>query len=117
MSKLRVSDALIRLLMCLLSLWQFYADANEAESWLNERLALVGTNDYGVDEPSAQALLHRHKDLEGEINAYTGDIQSLNTQADKLIKAGISTLEVPFFSFLVRGRYCVMACCWCQCRI
>ncbi|KAF6212345.1 hypothetical protein GE061_012867 [Apolygus lucorum] len=74
--------------------YQFYADANEAESWLNERLALVGTNDYGVDEPSAQALLQRHKDLEGEVNAYTGDIQSLNTQADELIKAGISTLEL-----------------------
>lgn len=74
--------------------YQFYADANEAESWLNERLALTGTNDYGVDEPSAQALLQRHKDLEGEINAYTGDIQSLNTQADKLIRAGISTIEL-----------------------
>ncbi|BET01245.1 Spectrin [Nesidiocoris tenuis] len=74
--------------------YQFYADANEAESWLNERLALVRTNDYGVDEPSAQALLSRHKDLEGEINAYTGDIQSLNGQADKLVKAGISTLEL-----------------------
>ncbi|CAB0012674.1 unnamed protein product [Nesidiocoris tenuis] len=77
--------------------YQFYADANEAESWLNERLALVRTNDYGVDEPSAQALLSRHKDLEGEINAYTGDIQSLNGQADKLVKAGISTLEVSQF--------------------
>ncbi|XP_066903176.1 spectrin beta chain, erythrocytic isoform X2 [Halyomorpha halys] len=74
--------------------YQFYADANEAESWLNECLALVGTNDYGVDEPSAQALLQRHKDLEGEINAYAGDIQSLNTQAEKLIQAGISTLEL-----------------------
>ena len=61
---------------------------------MNECLALVGTNDYGVDEPSAQALLQRHKDLEGEINAYTGDIQSLNTQAEKLIQDGISTLEV-----------------------
>lgn len=57
-------------------------------------MALVGTNDYGVDEPSAQALLQRHRDLEGEINAYTGDIQSLNSQAEKLIKAGISTIEV-----------------------
>ncbi|XP_073969406.1 spectrin beta chain, non-erythrocytic 5 kst isoform X2 [Rhodnius prolixus] len=74
--------------------YQFYADANEAESWLNERMALVGTNDYGVDEPSAQALLQRHRDLEGEINAYTGDIQSLNSQAEKLIKAGISTIEL-----------------------
>ncbi|KAL1131759.1 hypothetical protein AAG570_011372 [Ranatra chinensis] len=74
--------------------YQFYTDANEAESWLNEKLALAGSNDYGEDEPSAQALLQRHKDLEGEINAYKGDIQSLNSQAEKLIQAGISTLEL-----------------------
>lgn len=57
-------------------------------------MALVTSNDYGLDEPSAQALLQRHRDLQGELNAYSGDIQSLNSQADKLIKAGISTLEV-----------------------
>lgn len=57
--------------------YQFHADANEADSWLNEKLALVKSSDYGVDEPSAQALLQRHKDLEGEINAYNGDIQGI----------------------------------------
>ncbi|XP_044739331.1 spectrin beta chain, non-erythrocytic 1 isoform X2 [Chrysoperla carnea] len=74
--------------------YQFYTDANEADSWLNEKMALVTSNDYGLDEPSAQALLQRHRDLQGELNAYSGDIQSLNSQADKLIKAGISTLEL-----------------------
>ncbi|KAK2588759.1 hypothetical protein KPH14_001641 [Odynerus spinipes] len=74
--------------------FQFYADANEADSWMNEKMALVASEDYGVDEPSAQALLQRHKDLEGELNAYRGDVQSLNVQAEKLIKSGISTLEL-----------------------
>ncbi|XP_015599750.1 spectrin beta chain, non-erythrocytic 1 isoform X3 [Cephus cinctus] len=74
--------------------FQFYTDANEADSWMNEKMALVASEDYGVDEPSAQALLQRHKDLQGELNAYKGDVQSLNTQAEKLIKAGISTLEL-----------------------
>ncbi|XP_050460702.1 spectrin beta chain, non-erythrocytic 5 isoform X2 [Cataglyphis hispanica] len=74
--------------------FQFYADANEADSWMNEKMALVASEDYGVDEPSAQALLQRHKDLEGELNAYRGDVQSLNAQAEKLIKSGISTLEL-----------------------
>nr|CAD7256489.1 unnamed protein product [Timema shepardi] len=72
----------------------FYTDANEAESWLNEKMALVASADYGEDEPSAQALLQRHRDLAGEIHAYKGDIHSLNSQAEKLIKAGISTLEL-----------------------
>lgn len=72
----------------------FYTDANEADSWLHEKLALVTSKDYGVDEPSAQALLQRHRDLQGELNAYSGDIMNLNQQADKLIKAGICTLEL-----------------------
>lgn len=74
--------------------YQFYTDANETDSWLNEKMALVASEDYGVDEPSAQALLQRHRDLQGELNAYSGDILNLNQQADKLIKAGICTLEL-----------------------
>ncbi|XP_054271663.1 spectrin alpha chain, non-erythrocytic 1 isoform X2 [Macrosteles quadrilineatus] len=74
--------------------FQFYADANEAESWLNERLALVTSGDCGEDEPSAQSLLQRHRDLQGELKAYSGDIQSLNTQAEQLVTAGISTLKL-----------------------
>lgn len=74
--------------------YQFYTDANETDSWLNEKMALVASDDYGVDEPSAQALLQRHRDLQGELNAYSGDILNLNQQADKLIKSGICTLEL-----------------------
>lgn len=74
--------------------YQFYTDANEAESWLNEKMSLMASTDYGVDEPSAQALLQRHRDLQGELNAYSGDILTLKQQADKLLKAGISNLEL-----------------------
>jgi spectrin beta len=75
---------------------QFYADANEAESWLKERQALVESKDLGQDEPSAQALLQRHKDLEGEMSAYQGDVDTLNAQAGALVSAGITKLEVFF---------------------
>ncbi|KAK4883333.1 hypothetical protein RN001_006652 [Aquatica leii] len=74
--------------------YQFYADANEADSWLNEKTSILTSTDYGSDEPSAQALLQRHKDLQGELNAYKGDIHSLNSQADRLIAAGISNLDL-----------------------
>ncbi|RZC41345.1 spectrin alpha chain, non-erythrocytic 1, partial [Asbolus verrucosus] len=74
--------------------YQFYADANEADSWLNEKTSILNSSDYGTDEPSAQALLQRHKDLEGELNAYKGDIHSLNAQADRLIASGISNLDL-----------------------
>ncbi|XP_059484234.1 spectrin beta chain, non-erythrocytic 2 isoform X2 [Neocloeon triangulifer] len=74
--------------------YQFYADANEAESWLKERQALVESRDLGQDEPSSQALLQRHKDLEGELSAYQGDVDTLNAQAEALLSAGITKLEL-----------------------
>lgn len=74
--------------------YQFYADANEADSFLNEKKSLLTSTDYGSDEPSGQALLQRHKDLQGELNAYRVDIQSLNNQAEKLIDSGISNLDL-----------------------
>ncbi|KAJ8962237.1 hypothetical protein NQ318_018209 [Aromia moschata] len=74
--------------------YQYYADANEADSWLNEKTSILTSSDFGTDEPSAQALLQRHRDLEGELNAYSGDIQSLNAQAERLIAANISHLDL-----------------------
>lgn len=53
---------------------------------------MVRSTDYGVDEPSAQALLARHRDLEGQIRAYEGDVQSLNSQADRLAANGVTSL-------------------------
>ncbi|XP_030753943.1 spectrin beta chain, non-erythrocytic 2 isoform X2 [Sitophilus oryzae] len=74
--------------------YQFYADANEAESWFLEKESILASKDVGTDEPSTSSLLQRHKDLEGELNSYEGDIRSLNVQANKLIEAGISNLDL-----------------------
>uniref|UniRef100_A0A2R5L953 Putative spectrin beta chain non-erythrocytic 5 isoform x6 n=1 Tax=Ornithodoros turicata TaxID=34597 RepID=A0A2R5L953_9ACAR len=74
--------------------FQYHADANEAESWMREKLPLVTSHDYGEDEPSAQALLQRHGSLESEIKAYGSDIQRLNDQADKMIKSGLASLSL-----------------------
>ena len=37
----------------MLNVLQYYADANEAESWIREKLPLVCSKDYGKDEPTA----------------------------------------------------------------
>lgn len=74
--------------------FQFYADANESESWLKEKLSLVSSSDMGNDEPSAQALLSRHKVLQGELAAYKPELNTLNTQADRLIAQGIDSIQV-----------------------
>ena len=33
---------------------QYFADANEAESWMREKEPIVGNTDYGKDEDSAE---------------------------------------------------------------
>lgn len=37
---------------------QYLADANEAESWMREKEPIVGSNDYGKDEDSAEVRIH-----------------------------------------------------------
>jgi spectrin beta len=67
-------------------LLQFYTNAKEAESWPNEMLALADLADYGEDEPSSEALLQRQCDQQGKLHAYSGDIASLNSQAEKKVQ-------------------------------
>ncbi|KAJ6217266.1 hypothetical protein RDWZM_008423 [Blomia tropicalis] len=72
--------------------FQYHADANEAESWLREKMQLARSEDYGNDEPSAISLLQRHSRLENEIKAYQHDIDRLNNQSDKMINSGVENL-------------------------
>ncbi|XP_056200822.1 spectrin beta chain, non-erythrocytic 5 [Falco biarmicus] len=77
---------------------QYFADINEANSWLRERQPLLASKDYGKDESSAEALLHRHLRLEKEIAAYSSEMRRLKEQAD--IAAGqapaaIVKMEAP----------------------
>jgi hypothetical protein len=90
-------------------LLQFYRDANEAELWLNEKMALVTSADYGKDELSAQALLQCHRDLQEELNVYSGHIASLDSQAEKLVQAGIKTLEVKRAKMCHHMEQCVVS--------
>lgn len=38
---------------------QYFADANEAESWMREKEPIVGSTDYGKDEDSAEVSVER----------------------------------------------------------
>uniref|UniRef100_A0A8C3LH89 Spectrin beta, non-erythrocytic 5 n=1 Tax=Chrysolophus pictus TaxID=9089 RepID=A0A8C3LH89_CHRPC len=60
---------------------QYFADIDEANSWLQERQPLLASKDYGKDESSAEALLHRHLRLEKEIAAYSTEMRRLKEQA------------------------------------
>lgn len=72
--------------------FQYYTDANEAESWIKEKMPLVKSEDYGKDETSAAALLLRHSRVESEIKAYENDIKRLNDQSECMIKSGLASL-------------------------
>ncbi len=61
---------------------QYFADANEAESWMREKEPVVGNTDYGKDEDSAEALLKKHEALISDIEAYGSVIDTIREQAN-----------------------------------
>ncbi|CAL1542371.1 unnamed protein product [Lymnaea stagnalis] len=77
--KIRLEDAI--------EAQQYYADANEAESWMKEKMPLVCSDDYGKDVASAQALLSRHNRLDQDIRAFNGEIKRLEELSVLMTKA------------------------------
>ena len=62
---------------------QYFADANEAESWMREKEPIVGNMDYGKDEDSAEALLKKHEAQMSDIESYRTVIDALHEQAQQ----------------------------------
>lgn len=60
---------------------QYFADANEAESWMKEKEPIVGSKDYGKDEDSTEALLKKHEALYADLEAFGNTISGLRDQA------------------------------------
>ncbi|XP_025830723.1 spectrin alpha chain isoform X3 [Agrilus planipennis] len=60
---------------------QYYADANEAESWMREKEPIVSSTDYGKDEDSSEALLKKHEALMSDLLAFGNTIEALKEQA------------------------------------
>lgn len=66
---------------------QYFADANEAESWMKEKEPMVVNEDFGKDEDSAEALLKKHEALVSDLEAFGNTIVALSQQAE-LCKVG-----------------------------
>ncbi|XP_065209601.1 spectrin alpha chain isoform X2 [Planococcus citri] len=81
---------------------QYFADANEAESWIKEKEPIVLNQDYGKDEDSAEALLKKHEALVSDLEAFGNTIQSLKEQAK-----ACKQQETP--SIDITGKECVVA--------
>ncbi|XP_050810875.1 spectrin beta chain, non-erythrocytic 5 isoform X3 [Gopherus flavomarginatus] len=83
---------------------QYFADIDEADSWLRERQPLLASKDYGKDESSAEALLHRHLRLEKEITGYCLEIRRLEEQARTVAKqAPSAVISVPMVKAQVQS--------------
>ena len=43
------------------SLSQYLSEVNDVETWINEKMQLVSSTDYGKDENASDKLLTKHK--------------------------------------------------------
>eukprot|EP00118_Oscarella_pearsei_P025242 m.307813 g.307813 ORF g.307813 m.307813 type:complete len:2422 (+) comp42859_c0_seq1:216-7481(+) len=66
-----------------LQVQQYYADANEAESWMKEKEPAATSADYGKDEDSSQALLKKHDALMADIDAYGKTVDGLKEASEE----------------------------------
>lgn len=78
---------------------QYFADANEAESWMKEKEPIVTTQDYGKDEDSSEALLKKHEALVSDLEAFGSTINGLRQQAQSC-RVSCPNLDEHMIGFL-----------------
>jgi spectrin alpha len=61
-------------------------DIDEAISWINEKDAIISTDDHGKDLASVQALQRKHDAIERDLAALTDKVNSLRHEADRIIQ-------------------------------
>jgi len=81
---------------------QYFADANEAESWMKEKEPIVCNTDYGKDEDSSEALLKKHEALVSDLEAFGNTISALREQAQSCRQQETPVIDVS-------GKECVVA--------
>lgn len=85
---------------------QYHVDANEAESWIKDKLALVSlSSDSGRNEAQAQAALKRHVRVQEEIKAYEPEMKRLQEITDILVgKRRFSAIPADMKSLVMRSQ-------------
>ncbi|XP_075723579.1 spectrin beta chain isoform X2 [Rhipicephalus microplus] len=63
---------------------QFFADADDVDTWMLDTLMLVSSDDVGRDEANVQSLLKKHKEVMEELKSYAQAIDALHAQAGAL---------------------------------
>jgi spectrin alpha len=81
---------------------QYFADANEAESWMREKMPIVSSNDWGTSEDSSEALLKKHEALVCDLEAFGNTIQALQEQSKNCRQQETPVVDIT-------GKECVVA--------
>ncbi|XP_033621593.1 spectrin alpha chain, erythrocytic 1 [Fukomys damarensis] len=77
------------------ALFQFFQDLDDEESWIEEKLLRVSSQDYGKDLQSVQNLMKKHKRLAGELVAHESAVQNVLDMAASLKdKAAVGQEEI-----------------------
>jgi spectrin beta len=69
----------------LCALLQFYAEANEAEAWLREKLPSLTSSDFGKDEDSVQSLAKKLEGVERDLSQFQHTIGKLAKLSQGLV--------------------------------
>jgi spectrin beta len=69
-------------------LLQFYAEANEAETWIREKWPLLTSNDFGKDEDSVQSLTKKLEGVMRDMSQFQHTIGRLAKLSQGLVDRG-----------------------------
>nr|XP_057947283.1 spectrin beta chain, non-erythrocytic 5-like isoform X2 [Doryrhamphus excisus] len=72
---------------------QYFADVEEANSWLSDKKPLLTSEDHGKDESSSAALLQRHLRLDKEMASYGVEMKRLSEHARNAAQLTAFTAE------------------------
>ncbi|XP_022091369.1 spectrin beta chain, non-erythrocytic 1-like [Acanthaster planci] len=86
-------------------MYQFFADADDVDTWMLDTLRLVSSEDVGRDEPSVESLLKKHKEITTELQNYQTVIDALHTQAEQLGEQDRDSPEVQARLGTINRRY------------
>ena len=75
-------------------LHRFLADHRDLVSWIHDMKAIISADELAKDVAGAEALLERHQEHRGEIDAREDSFRSTTEAAQTLIDQGIAADEV-----------------------
>ncbi|XP_030069558.1 spectrin beta chain, non-erythrocytic 5 [Microcaecilia unicolor] len=69
-------------------LYQFFQDIDDGLAWVQEKLPLASSKDYGQSLPSVQSLLEKHQNLENEISSRSVLLEVVTGTGFKQMRSG-----------------------------